>query len=685
MDSAVITEQLLELMGGRKVIAALFTTYTFEPDFFELEVIPLLLSQDMPYSSDERVKRFMVRENLREAGLPIDVFYDLPMFRQSGENSPEMEYHCHGVRLGNRAFHGKVNMILLNDLDTGEKSLLVGAGSNNLTRAGWWDNVECQHWVEVSDGTVRRKFINIVQEDVAFLDAHRAFATSESTAAIDLISNYLDSCKGGNNAEPVFYYGLSFPDNRRSFSEFLSRSPSPLTQYSNWHLEIISPFFADDANNTEHKAFFDMGVVDIKLLLPFDDEGNALCQDDYYQHIQEQGGIQWAKWKEGVARSLGLSGDHFRRLHAKVYHFYNGRASWVFVGSVNFTYKAIHENVEAGFLARLEAAGPLLEPIPNDMSVDKFAALDEAVPGSVVGGGEAASLPDLHLCYDWVTKQLKGRTKTKRKKYEIDILGPEGEPVITPWQVSYQEVGYEGDTQLLEKVLRNGSLVKVRGRELDVKDAPLIPDHLVLLQQVGWSHKPLDLPALTAEQILALYAGMSQERRQMMLVDAKIRALVLSAQAGELTSHTEDQVIEQFFCEYAEIFNAFSRLRNRMEAALEEGQYHQVDYYLTGKGVDSIPSLIERATQTAEGEKPLNAVTTYLLLLSALEISRTEGFSGRPAVDELVEHLEDEIKKLKDSERLVLEDNSPSNRGKFFKWFEEEFFRAYTAVEGGVS
>ena len=83
MDRAVITERFLELVAGRKVLAAVFTTYTFEPNFFELEVIPLLLKQDMPYSTDDRVKRFMVRENLRETNVPIDVFYDLPVFAQT--------------------------------------------------------------------------------------------------------------------------------------------------------------------------------------------------------------------------------------------------------------------------------------------------------------------------------------------------------------------------------------------------------------------------------------------------------------------------------------------------------------------------------------------------------------------------------------------------------------------------
>ncbi|MCP3676293.1 MAG: hypothetical protein GY721_01510 [Deltaproteobacteria bacterium] len=679
MDRAVITERLLELIAGREVLAALFTTYTFEPDFFELEVIPLLLGQEMAYSTDDRVKRFMVRENLREADLPIDIFYDLPMFRRSGECSPEMEYLCNGVNLGNRAFHGKVNLILLRDKQTDKVSLLVGAGSNNLTRAGWWDNIECQHWEEVRSGDVQRRFVNILQEDLVFLNEHRAFPSNDRPAATDLIVDFLATCKGSNSAEPVFYYGLNYPTKRTNFVNFLQRNPSPLTQYSNWHLEIISPFFADDTENMEHETFLEMGVIDIKLFLPFDDEGNALCNEVYYAHIQEQDAIQWAVWKEDVARLLGLTGGHFRHLHAKVYHFYNGRQSWVFVGSVNFTFKALHENVEAGFLARLNSPGPLLEPIRETTNAE-FAELDEVVPGMESGEEGGGSLPELHLCYDWVSKRLTGRT-AKRKKYEINILGPEGNTVIGPWALQYQKTDYEGETQRLEVVLRNGSLVKVKG--FDAKDKSTFPVHPVLLQQVGWSHKPLDLPALTAEQILAIYAGMPQERRQMLLVDAKIRALVLSAQGGELTTDTDDQVVDQFFCEYAELFNAFSKLRKRLDKSFEAEHYSQLDYYLTGAGVDSLPSLIERAQQEDTAGISINSVTTYLLLLSALEIYRAEEFLERPNVANLGGQLVESIESIKKSKRLLLEDNSAKNRARFFKWFEEEFFRVYTVAEEG--
>lgn len=680
MEKAVITERFLELIAGREVQAALFTTYTFEPDFFELEVIPLLLNQDMAYSTDDRVKRFMVRENLREADLPIDVFYDLPMFRMSGDCSPEMEYLCNGVNLGNRAFHGKVSMVLLKDRETEEEALLLGAGSNNLTRTGWWDNIECQHWEEVRSGEVPRRLVNILQEEIDFLNGHWAITTGDKEAAIDRIEEFISTCRGSNSAAPVYYYGLSFPEKRRSFADFFRRKPSPLANYSNWTLEIISPFFADDVSNVEHETFFAMGVDEIKLFLPFDGEGNALCQDGYYEHIQKEDGIQWAQWRDDVARALGLTGGNYRRLHAKVYHFYNKRQSWVFVGSVNFTYKAIHENIEAGFLAKLDKAGPLLEPIPDKTVIDKFSEPDEASPGEGSDVDLGAALPELHLCYDWVSKRLTGRTSS-RHVYEIEILGPEGEPVIAPWELRYREGEYEGDTQRLETVLKNGSLVKVSGRDLKQKNKTAFPAHSVLLQQIGWSHKPLDLPELTATQILAIYAGMTPERRQMMLIDAKIRALVLGARGGELTTHTDDQIIDQFFCEYAEIFGAFSKLKKRLKQALDAEQYNQVDYYLTGTGVDSLPSLISRALEVDEEESRLNGVTCYLLLLSALEIYRTETLTDRPNVKDETKKLRREIQAIKKGKRLKLENDSKENRKHFFKWFEQEFFRVYTVVE----
>lgn len=680
MERAVVTERLLEIIAEREIRAALFTTYTFEPDFFELEVVPLLLNQNSAYSEDDRVKRFMVRENLRETGLPIDVYYDSPVFRKSGSCSPEMEYLCHGVNLGNRAFHGKVNMILVQDGDTGKESLLLGAGSNNLSRAGWWDNIECQHWEEVSSGECSRKLVNILLEEIEFLNSHRELSNNNTEAAIDRISEFVSNCRGSNSAETVHYFGLSYPEYRRQFLDFLRHRSSPIAQGDKWHLEIISPFFADSASSMEHQSFLDMGVEEITLLLPIDDEGNAICKDDYYHHIQEQERIRWGEWREDAARSLGLTGDYYRPLHAKVYHFYRGQESWVFVGSVNFTHMAMHRNVEGGFLVQQNNFAPLLEAFADDKVVEHFAEIEEPAPGEEVDDEDGVEIPNLFLSYDWVAKRLAGRT-SQYHAYEIEILGPEGESVIKPWTLRYQESAYEGDVRALEETLRNGSLIKVRGCNIKHRNRPAFPDHTLLLQQVGWSHKPLDLPALTATQILAIYAGMSIERRQMMLIDAKIRALVLSARGGELTVGDDDNVIEQFFCEYAEIFRAFSQLRERLEKALEDQHYNQVDYYLTGSGVDSLPSLLSRALDEIQEDGILAPATCYLLSLSALEIFDNSQFKGRPNVKVEARKLRAEIKSLKKGNRLVLEDNSAANRKRFFDWFEDEFSRVYTIVE----
>ncbi len=680
MENAVISERLLELIKGREVSAALFTTYTFEPEFFELEVIPLLLKQDAAYSTDERVKQFMVRENLREAVLPIDVFYDLPMYRENGSSSPQMEYLCHGVNLRNRAFHGKVNMILVNDQVSGDKCLLLGAGSNNLTRAGWWDNIECQHWVEVRNGQVPRKFLNMLREEIEFLLEKQTVYSSAIQSATDRIAEYLSGCRASNNAEPIQYFGLSHAEKRGSFIEFLSNQGSPLRQYHNWHLEIISPFFADDVENREHQIFSNLGIEDILLLLPMDEENNALCQDAYYQNIQKAEGIRWAHWHTRQASSLGLVNDHFRRLHAKVYHFYNGVQAWVFVGSVNFTHKALHENAEAGFLAKLEKVTPLLEAMPEDEVIDDFNPPKEIVPGESSKRQAEISTPEFRICYDWLTRTLSGSVEQKRASYDIEIIGSEGEPVIDPWKIKYQAAAYAGDIENLEKLLRNGSLVQVRDCNLNTSPKAAFAAHNVLVQQINWSHKPLDLPELSATQILAIYSGMSSERRQLMLMNAQIRALVLSAQAGELTSSEEDQVVEQFFSEYAEVFNAFRKLEQRLSEALDNKQFTQVDYYLTGAGVDSLKSLVKKSLE-ADEENDLGAVSSYLILLSALEVYRSENFAGRPNVREESQQLEAEIQSLKKGERLKLEDNSKRNRNRFFRWFETEFFRNYVTLE----
>ncbi|MEA3413718.1 MAG: phospholipase D family protein [Pseudomonadota bacterium] len=672
MDSAVVSEHLGALLDRRDVMAAVFTTYTFDPEFFELEIIPLLLPGNTPFSSDSRVKQFQVREALRESTIDLEVFYDLSIYRKEGNGSPGMEYLFHGVHRGNDAFHAKIAMVLVDDKDNDCDCLLVGAGSCNLTRAGWWDNIECQHWEVIRSGEASRAFLNRLEEDVVWLQAQRLLDPAHGTTALEKIGNYLRDCKSRRQAKSVGYYGIHDIDRKHDFPGFIRRQAREHWVYSNWTLEIISPFFAEDAGNREHEFFFDLGVREIHLLLPMDQEGSALCQREYFDHIDELEGIRWAEWSHDTAGALGLSGQTYRRLHAKVYHFYNGKQSWAFVGSVNFSHKAMRENIEAGFFVKLDTAGALLKPIQRPQSIEKFEPPTDLLPGTE--GQDSEEVPRIYLSYDWSEQRLTGITGTGG--YTISILTPEGHSALTKWPITNTVREYNGSTKALEELLRNGSLVKVTGFETG--SGKRFPSQPVMLMQTGWTHKPMDLPDLTPEQILAIYAGMTPDRRQLLLMNAQIRKLVLEGTAGDMSDPADESAAEQFFSEYAEIFHAFRRLKKRLSEASAAENHPVVDYYLTGSGVDSLPTLLDRVADT---DSTVNPVTAYLLLLCAYEIYKESEFRNVRHIKRKLTELGKRIKAIRSSDSINLEDDSPRSRKAFFTWFETQFFRNYRVAD----
>jgi hypothetical protein len=668
MDKYVISDQLIRKIDSRKVLAGVFSTYTFEPDFFELDVIPILLPGGTAYSADDRVKSFQVREVLRDAGLELEVFYDLPMFRTSAETSPSMEYLCHGVKYNNGVFHAKNIYLLVEHTETQELSLLLASGSNNLTRAGWWENIEVQHWLEVKNGRYPPAFIRQLLNEIEFLRQNRGQAVQSS--ALEKIHAYLSACDGSEQDEDIYYFGIASGNNFFDFVE--NAGKTILTGRKQWTLEIISPFFAENTQNNLHRFFLDrLDVKNIVMLLPTDQEGSALCEHDYYQYIHKSEHIEWGEWHPKLAARLGLSGDSFRNVHAKVYHFYNTNEARVFIGSVNFSHKAIHDNIESGFLIKLDYVEPLLEPLTGNDHIERFKDKLENEPLTQDEESDA-ELPELHLQYDWITKTIKGRT-APNKRFFINLINSEGKIIINSWLLSENETS-KCDVKGLEDLLLQGSLVLVSGQNADTEQ--LFPEHKTLLLQTGWSHKPLDLPDLTTEQILAIYAGMNPERRMMMLLNAKIQALVKKNSGGEITVEQDDTLNEQFFCEFAEIFHAFRTLKERLNTALEKGEVRQLDYYLTGKGVDSLPSLIKQKDN-------VSGVTYYLLLLLAKELYEDQRFQNRPGISEQLNNVETNLRAVKASDAIVLERSSEKDRQRFFNWYETQFFMQYaTSLHG---
>ncbi len=664
MDKFVLSEKLTHRIGGREVKACVFTSYCFEPNFFEVDVIPYLLKRSIAYSSDERIKKYQVAEALRVAGLDIEVFFDQPMF-ESAKTSPSMQYLFHGVNLLPNIFHAKNIYLLVEDSHTQTRSLLVAAGSNNLTETGWWGNIETQHWEEVLQSQCDGGFVRQLLTDLEWLKSKRNLQANGN--AIEQLVSFLNSCETKKPNSPILYYGIT----QKNYFEFI-RKTLPGSLSNGWKLEIISPFFVNDSKSLLHEVFLGMGVQDITMLLPLDQNGEACCESQYYETIRKAERISWGKWNNAEAKALGVNKDleQYRKLHAKVFHFFDDKESWLFVGSVNFTHKAIFDNVETGFFMKEPLSPPLLISITEDEDVICAPSLKD---DELFTHDDESMIVDIFLSYDWKNRKLKGRTN-KEASIEVSVIELGGAPILDSWHIDNLERSFEIDVPKFEAILKQTGFVNVLIKLSDKNDSPV--EKTLLILQTGWSHKPVELPDLSPADILLIYAGMSEDRRQMMLMNARIKSFLRQNIGGELNSPDNELNDDGFFCEYAGIFYAFRRFRSRLKALVDDNNVEQLDYYLSGAGADSLPALIRKASEKSESS---NDVASYLIMLSINEILSQNLYRGRLDVKEIKKSIRCSIKQLERVGGLVLEEGT--NRKKFFAWLTTEFIRSYDAKE----
>ncbi len=697
MEQAEITGQLQSLIEGHRVVSSVITSYTVELDFFELDVIPLMLSGKIAYSMDERVKAFQVSEALRQADVRLEIFCDWRMFRQGESRSPRMEYLCHRVDLGNHAFHPKVNWLLL-ESDTADEQgqlaqrLVMGVGSNNLTRAGWWENLEVQHWEVITPGSHDRAILNEVLADLSYLKTARGLQDGTPGAlpghrdAIAPIERYLQACAPANKSASLHYYGIS---RSQSVPAFLAQHlPTQEAEL----LEIISPFFAEDGTSQLEQRLH--AHRSAHLFLPVEEEHkdvqHSLCSTDYLTNIQKRNGIDWCDWKQSI--DTRTPQERLRVLHAKLFHFQFPEESWFFIGSVNFTYKALHDNAEAGFLLKQSQQAPLLKPLEGDPPPPIQKPL-ELPPGTE----EAAGNPILArpvLLFDWQHNKLfisvNATEGTKEPvNWQLDINNHAGDRLVTAKVTGDETIALPiTPTQPLRHHLEHsGFVIAELVGDIGEGQAALQPPLEILVQQINWAFKPQDLPKLTPQEILAIYAGLPEQRRQALLEQAQLKQVLAKYGATEYTASPEfDNPHSEFFCEYAQIFQSFQALTRNIDHYHRQDALHQIDYYLTGQGVDSLPALIAAACYTSSSEPntrrqiqtegatgpqlaELPGVTAYLILLCSRELlSKHQDHTGAPA---LLKKLNSHLDELKSGPRLQFENEQ--RRWAFIEWFEEMF------------
>ncbi len=629
MNFETISDTFSQEIADINIEAVLLTTYNLEVSFFETEVIPLLFSDVGVFSNDIRIKELQVREKIESTKIAIDLFYDEKMFDQerqsSSRSTPSMEYGFFGITHGNGAFHAKVTLVLGTNR-AGEKELILFAGSNNLTKAGWWDNVETVNSIRLSNGQLpTQQILDSLHSLIKYLVDSNALV--EQSNALTQISAFLNQLSVSNKyyADTQFYFSF-----KKNFPTFLEDSLGE--NYKT--LEIVSPYFPDD----EKSKLYEVLNANGKIYLPVEQKDEikiAQCSESFYAHIKESG-LQWAQFRKGINNELSVGK---RMVHAKLYLLVDETASWVFSGSVNFTYKAFYDNIEAGFLFKVDNETSLLkklgtEPLdflPENIAEENTKKREDTEEEFFTG----------QILFDWTVNEkrlmLFGEMPLEDECY---LMSHNGEVLLS---IEKDVTGYdiEENTLITKHLEKNGYIVlSCSGRTKEV-----------YVQQINWVYKPLDYPELSLEEIISIYSAMNPKKRDRYIVSALIRKFV---QAGEETEYTRSidhkSQVKSFFSEYAELFYAFRRVHDVCQKEPE-----RMKYYLFAERPDSISTLL---TQLDKDEKS-DHVMKYLILLSAKELYKEYGYSFKK-----YSPLFTRVKK-------TFEDK------KFLKWFEKEFFKNY--------
>lgn len=624
---AVLSEHIQERMQGRRLISAIFTTFRLEPSFFEAEVLPAFL--DVPLSHAPAIKLVQLEETLRALPGSIAVYYDQHGLAADGGGA-KLDVRRIPIRHPTGIFHPKNVLALIENAEPDEKghrsrSLLCACSSANLTRAGWWENVEVAHIEEVREG-----------EHTALRDALLAYVDALVTAAEGVRANdQLRTAHGAARDIHEFLRATTQREHRSTDGRLhthFHRGTESLPDFiegiagrslRGFCLEIISPYFDGGGTSTPLATLLErFEPSETRVFLPRNDRGEALCTEELFAWVRGRRGLSWAALPSDLLR-LGKAEDVKRRtVHAKVYRFFEpkrGGREVLYVGSTNLTTAGCRVrgkggNWETGFLVEsTSGARPDWWLNADAKKPPAFAPQTEDEGTSTSGGTK------LQLRYRWDTREgsaLWGHNATSPSL----ILRHGGVTVLKLERLAsrvWTSLDLE-QSERLEKVLLSTSLLEVVGENAE--------PGLLLVQEDGMSHRPSLLLELSAADILRYWSLLSVEQRAAFI---EARAQVDGGDDPLLAKLAPLPVETTLFDRFAGVFHAFECLERHAREALEAGRDREADYRLFGKKYDSLGSLLERVLRDVEAGVG-DRVEQYVVALCAKQLLRELGrdFAG---------------------------------------------------------
>jgi hypothetical protein len=673
---AVLSEYFQDVMKGRVLRSGVFLTFRFEPGFFEQEVLPVFL--DLPLSHEPPVRLVQLEDAVRERVDHLAVYYDQGAL-EAGSESAKLDVKRVPVLWATGFFHPKNVLLLVEDAEADENGireqrLLVASLSANLTRAGWWENVEVCHVEELRldhKTSLRGDLLKLISRVKAASPLDEKHAALEAVRRFVLRLEERKQLTADGVLHSRLYVGSAAEsDERASVPDFLD---SLIRSDLKLNLEVISPYF-DDTAGALRELVERFEPVETRVYLPLGPDGKALCPASFYETVRKLPNARWGKLPSELLRSGTSESAAPRRVHAKVYRFFrtNPKYEALFVGSVNLTTAAHSKggNFETGFVVERE----LLRAPDWWLSVEttkpsEFLAMAED-EGLSQGPGAA-----LVIRYSWDAGSAHAFWSRREASPALSVES--GVPLFRLDELPPQQWIRLSDDQAagLAHVLRSTSLltVKVEGYE------PAI----ILVQEEGMAQKPSILLNLTVADILRCWASLTPEQKAILLEEryqelaGPVSALSPKAPLGRLQGAS-------IFDAFAGIFHAFSSLERNVMKALAAGREKEAVYLLFGKKYDSLPRLLDRVL---DEEKQLDAVNRYVILLCARQLLDR----ARSVETFRLEHRDEfrdvdaRLARTAALREAFTFGETAEERGAFLDWFEAWFLKPAEPARSSLS
>lgn len=654
--TAVLTNHLQSLLSGRRVTAAVFATFTLEPQFFEEEVLPLLADDELV--QEPRMRLVQLEEQLRGEIGPVAVYYDQAGLRADG--SPRLDVRYVPVRVPTGLFHPKLVLVLTAPRDQNSRlkpALICGVLSANLCQDAWWRSLECAHFEVLEEGGRAS-----IRDDLrkCLLDIRGLSAREDGHDALDRIREWLR-------------YSLSdtvhSTEAGRLRTRLIAGTRSLLDAVDDVRgaaiegrcLEVVSPFFDKEDPKPLASLIERFSFRETRVFLPTAADGSVLCSPGIYEGIRSLNGVRWGRLPEDLLK-LGKELNAPRRgVHAKVYRFIDRtqRLETLLVGSHNLT-SAAHQrggNFEASVLIERESPGP----IDWWLSIDSGRPKGFAEPTDHEDEAGDSFVP-LQVRFDWTTRRSEARWDGASTSPALRVRSA-GELLfeVTSLPKSEWQPLADAASDALERILVSTSILEIV--------LPNGTSGAVLVQESGMTRKPSILLSLSATDILEYWSRLSPAQR----------AEYLSSRAGNVPGvFASDEVspslvaTESFFSTYAGIFHGFEMLRKQVHEALAASAERRVDHLLFGRRHDSLPSLIARVVDGGEG---MDNVSRYLTLLCARQLlqelrgmQQAVFVANRKEIDALSQQT-------RAADGIAAELDLGANGQEFLGWFERHFAR----------